>query len=253
MTQTRGLVDIALKTAQLPSLPDLVNDLHGLIERDEDINVIADLLATDASLCTRLLELANTAFYGNKHVTRIFDAVHLIGLTRIELMVRTAYTIEILESVDGARLDMRKFWLKSYTAALIAQRLAQGIHYPRADSLYTSGLLMYIGDIILALLPSHLQLNKMNAFEIAAEQLSLWQFPGYIIESIRNTCSPELSPDQFALPAAIVHITYCVSGKERKPVEEDALLLTQLDDNEIDDIFNEINALDIGSARTIRH
>ena len=44
------LAHSALETAQLPSLPELVTDLQRLIDRNEDITVIADLLATDAAL-----------------------------------------------------------------------------------------------------------------------------------------------------------------------------------------------------------
>ena len=84
------VTEVALETAQLPSLPALVNDLQLLIDKNEDINVIADLLATDVSLVARVIELANSAFYGSKNISRIFDAVHIIGLNKIMLFVRTA-------------------------------------------------------------------------------------------------------------------------------------------------------------------
>ncbi|MCW9013910.1 MAG: HDOD domain-containing protein [Gammaproteobacteria bacterium] len=247
----KSLTDLALKTAQLPSLPELVNDLQILIDQDKEINVIAELLATDASLSARVIELANTAFYGNQNVTKIFDAIHLIGLSKLLLMVRTAYTIEILKSVDGARIDMRKFWIKSYTAALISQRLGNRIHYPQADSLYTSGLLMYIGELIYSLLPPHIQLDKMDPFELAAAQLSLWQFPSFIVESIRYTASPVLTADQFALPAAVVHITDSVINKEQVNPDEEAMLLTQLTEAEIDNIYNEVKSLGVSGKKPL--
>ena len=242
----KSLADLALKTVQLPSLPKLVNDIQELIEKESDINEIADLLATDAALSVQVIELSNTAYYGNKNITRIFDAVHLIGLNKIVLMVRTAYTIEILKSVDGARIDMKKFWIKSYSSALMAQKLSQFIGYPHADNLYTSGLLMYLGELIYALLPPHLQLKKIDRFELAAEQLAIWKFPEFIVESLRCCSAPGKSPDHHALPVAIIHIVDCVMNRDDRQPEEEALQLVEMEEKDVDRIASDIRSLKVG-------
>ena len=237
------LTQAALDTAQLPSLPDLVHDLQLLIDKNEDLNVIADLLATDVSLVTRVIELANSAFYGNKNISRIFDAVHVIGLNKILLFVRTACTTEILESAVGDRVDMKEFWKQSYVAALISQRIATKINFPQPDIVYTAGLLMFIGDLIIALLPEEFDRSRLEKNELAATQLELWGFPRLLVEAVRYYKTPSDSSDQYALPASILHICHCILMDTHDELDEDALHVTYLTREEIDHIADDINHL----------
>lgn len=237
------LEHIALKTAQLPSLPELINDLQNLIDSNADLNVIADLLSTDVSLTAQVIELANSAFYGNQNITRIFDAVHLIGLNRIVLFVRTAYTIQLLKSIDGSVIDMREFWKRSYIAAITAQKLAVKINFPQPDTLYTAGLLMYIGRLILALLPADFNRDAVRHHKLAASQLALWNFPPVLIEAIGHMELPSASSDKYALPASIIHLTDLILNQGKGDLDEDALLITNITENEIINIAEEMMSL----------
>lgn len=238
-----SLESIALKTAQLPSLPELINDLQQLIDCNADLNVIADLLATDTSLTAQVIELANSAFYGNQNITRIFDAVHLIGLNRIVLFVRTAYTVQLLKSIDGSVIDMREFWKRSYIAAITAQKLAVKINFPQPDTMYTAGLLMYIGRLILAVLPEDFDRDGIQHHKLAASQLALWHFPTVLIESIGHMLQPSMSSDKYALPASIIHLTDLILNQGKGELDEDALLITDLAENEIINIAEEMMSL----------
>jgi len=239
------LAEAALETAELPSLPELVKDLQRLIDRNEDIRVIADLLATDAGLVARVIELANSAFYGHRNISRIFQAVNLIGLKRIALFVRTAYTIELLKSVNGINVDMSRFWTRSFIAGLISQNIAVKVGYPQPDSLYTAGLMMYIGEIIMALLPVSFHKQALQENLLAAEQLALWGFPELLVESIRYYRQPVSSPDKFALPAAIVHLTDCVVYGNTTDIDDDALHVTQLSAEDIQEISQDFQHVEL--------
>lgn len=238
-----SLEKLALKTAQLPSLPELINDLQQLINANADLNIIADLLATDTSLTAQVIELANSAYYGNKNITRIFDAVHLIGLNRIVLFVRTAYTVQLLKGIDGSEIDMRQFWKQSYTAAITAQELAAKINYPQPDTLYTTGLLMYIGRLILALLPAEFHSNNIHHYKLAASQLELWNFPPLLIEAIGHMAKPSESADKYALPASLIHLTDLILNQGKGELDEDALLITNITENEIINLSEKMKKL----------
>ena len=233
-------INEALETVNLPSLPELVNDLQILINRNEDLNVIADLLATDTSLVARVIELANTAYYGSKNITRIFDAVHLIGLNKIMLFVRTAYTVDMLSLINNISLDMREFWKRSYVSALISQNLASKINYPQPDSLYTAGLLMYIGELINALLPENFSDEPIPQNELAAIQLADWKFPPLLIEAVRYMMHPSESSDRYALAASILHITNSIMEDNSDQLDHDALMITHLSVGEINNIIDEV-------------
>jgi HD-like signal output (HDOD) protein len=239
------LARLALETAQLPSLPELVKDLQRLIDRNEDIHVIADLLATDAALVVRVIELANSAFYGHHNISRIFEAVNLIGLKRISLFVRTAYTIDLLKSVNGISIDMSAFWTRSFVAGLISQNIAEKVRYPQPDSLYTAGLMMYIGEIIMALLPISFRQQGLQENRLASEQLALWGFPELLVEAIRYYHEPSASPDQYALPVSIVHLTDCLVHGKADEVDDDALLVTHLNSHDIHEISQDFQQVEL--------
>lgn len=239
------LTQAALETAQLPSLPELVNDLQRLIDRNEDISVIADLMATDASLVARVIELANSAFYGHHNITRIFDAVHLIGLNRIILFVRTAYTIDLLKSLNGTSIDMSAFWTRSFVSALVSQKIAERINYPQPDSLYTAGLMMHIGELIMALLPAKSDLSTLQHNRLAAAQMHLWGFPSLLVAAIRYFPEPSASPDKYALPASIVHIADYIVLEKQDSLDSDALQVTRLGMDEIREISKDFQQAEL--------
>ena len=62
--------------------------------------------------------------------------------------------------------------------------MAVKINFPQPDTLYTAGLLMYIGRLILALLPADFNRDAVQHHKLAASQLALWHFPPILIEAI---------------------------------------------------------------------
>ncbi len=238
-------IQSALETAQLPSLPELVSDLRRLIDRDEDIKVIADLLATDASLVVRVIELANSAFYGHHNITRISEAVQLIGLKRIDLFVRTAYTIDMLKALKNIDIDMNLFWVRSFISALASQKIAEHVRYPKPESMYTAGLMMNIGELIAALLPAGFDRSKLPPYRLAAAQMHLWGFPSLLVAAIRYYPEPSAAPDQCALPASILHIADYIVQEKRNRIDDDVLRMTRLDLKAIEEINKEFEQMDL--------
>ncbi len=237
------LIEAALQTAHLPSLPDLVRDLQRLIDRGEDMAVIADLLGTDTGMVARVIELANSAFYGHKNITRIFDAIHIIGLNRIILFVRTAYCVEILESMDGDEVDMKAFWTRSYVAGLVSANIAERISYPQPDTIYTAGVMMYVGEIIRALIAEDMVENNIPCNQLAAAQMEIWGFPDILNVAIEFYPQPSLCPDRYALPASIIHLTDCIVSERIDEIDPDALNVTHLSNDDIEEISNEFKQI----------
>lgn len=237
------LLEAALKTANLPSLPELVQDLQKLIDRGEEIGVIADLLATDTALVARVIELANSAYYGRKNITRIFDAIHIIGLNRVILFVRTAYSVEMLQALSGENIDMKAFWTRSFVAALASRNIAERINYPQPDTIYTAGVLMYAGEIIKALIAEEYGVDSMPANRLAAAQMDIWGFPDLLVAAVEFYTQPSLCPDHCALPASVIHLTDCVVSEQPERIDPDALNVTHLRHDDINEIVQEFKQI----------
>ena len=147
----------------------------------------------------------------------------------------------MLEGINTDAIDMRKFWKQSFVAALISQRIANEINFPQPDTIYTAGLLMFIGDLIEALLPEHIDISHIANNELAAAQLEQWGFPYILIEAIRHFKRPSESSDQYALPTSIIHLCYCILVDDHEALDEDALQVTYLTKDEILHISDDIN------------
>jgi HD-like signal output (HDOD) protein len=140
----------------LPTLPDVASRCLRLINAPTtSSNDIAAVIGQDLSLSSKVLRLANSAFYGMPGtIGSINQAVVLLGLKVITTIILSATVFDMFpESKRSRRLfDRKAFWLHSLGCALIAKRLASrsgpgGTIDP--EEAFCAGLLHDIGKVVL--------------------------------------------------------------------------------------------------------
>ena len=187
----------------LPSLSVVATKLIELASGDKtSINDLADLIEKDPSLTTRLLSLANTAFFRTSApVTSIEQAVLKIGFNRLRIMALSLSLRDAFPMGKRGPIDYEKFWKVSLYKALLSKSLAKQLHNSNPDEAFVAGLIQEVGLLILfdllikgkdetiqlELYPleSILTLEKerfaINHREIGEAALRYWQFPESII------------------------------------------------------------------------
>lgn len=135
----------------LPALPRIYRQLTGVIgDAEGTSDVVGDLVREDAALCARVLEMANSAFFGIQcELTDPKEAVALLGFHTIGQLVLTAEVIEELrpwEEVAGDTFE--HFQDHGMLVGRIAARILQGDERVHAAS--TAGLLHDLGQLVLA-------------------------------------------------------------------------------------------------------
>ena len=192
---------------RLPSLPQVLLHIIDAIHSDQaDFQRIADIIRQDAAVTVRLLEIANSSFYGrSQSCTTIERALLFLGTETVKTIVITTATNQFFNQFQPADpVFLQKFWRRSLISANFAQVLATLTSYSSPDEAYLCGLLTDVGQLIL--LAEHtgdyqqlLNDNPSDQALIAAEQKHLatthcdaaaqlvdsWSVNGFMADALR--------------------------------------------------------------------
>ena len=164
----------------LPSASPIVIRLLELAANERSSTTdLATLIEQDPGLTTRLLKVANSAFFsGPRKAASVSQAILLVGHTRLRIM---ALSLSLRDSFPFGKvqgLDYECFWKTSLYRALIAQGLAQQMPNMKAaqfEEVFTAGLLQEIGMLMLhQVSPESLKIS-FPAVSDPLEEILAWE------------------------------------------------------------------------------
>jgi HD-like signal output (HDOD) protein/signal transduction histidine kinase len=177
MTHNNELFEEIKRSGNLPSLPEiLVRLLESCENPDASLPEIASLISTDPALSFKVLQLANSAFYGlHRTFISILDAVVYLGINSIKNLAVATCIHQVFKkkkytSVKGFKLTT--FWWRSLLCATLSRRIAKKVGYGSLDECYLSGLLHDIGRLVLV--ANYPEKLKSFLFEIEDVPNELW-------------------------------------------------------------------------------
>ena len=140
--------DLESGSLQLPTLPEVALRVRDVVD-DEDANAnqIADIIAQDAALSARLLQVANSPLYrGRQEIDRLSMVVSRLG----NKLVRNLVTSQVMKQMFQATNEMvdqrlRSVWEHSVQVAAISRVLAGNTPGVLPDQAMLAGLLHDIG------------------------------------------------------------------------------------------------------------
>ena len=135
----------------LPTLPHILLRLIELCNRPENgLQEIARLINQDPALSERVLRLVNSAFYSNRKITTIGEALLLLGLEAVKNIAISSSVYQVFQGPPPRPgLDRKGFWGHSVRCGVIARRLAVKTAYAAPDEAFLAGLPHDIGKILL--------------------------------------------------------------------------------------------------------
>ena len=197
---------------------------------------LAGAVGTDAALASRVLALANSAYYGlSGRIGRLDLAMSILGFNTVRALALTAAV-----GLDRAESVPSGFWDQAATAATAANALAPVFNANGQDA-FCLGLLHTMGSALLhqvaplpalclaqlddsgALLRTEFELYETDHAEAGAEVLRVWHFPEPLCTLIANHHAEPL-PDSDPL-VRVLHtartFTYLVlSGAAVEPFRD---------------------------------
>ncbi|MBN2159272.1 MAG: HDOD domain-containing protein [Spirochaetes bacterium] len=199
----------------LPTFPENVLELRQLCDNPETtIDTISEKISLDPALAADVLKLSNSAgFISGKRITKISQAVMIIGLKNLNSMLTAAALRKIM---DKRYRKFEQIWEHCNRTAYYARQIAMEVGYGKVvDIAYIAGLLHDIGKIVLLSTDARL-LNQISDIvndrkirtSSIIEEISIgishsaigaliadkWNFPEELVEAVRYHHAP-LAPN----------------------------------------------------------
>ncbi|MES9968423.1 MAG: HDOD domain-containing protein [Candidatus Thiodiazotropha sp.] len=184
----------------LPTLPEVALKVRDAVEREQSsANQIADIIASDAALSARLLQVANSPLYrGRVTIDNLQMAVARLGVRLVRSLVVSLIMQQIFQATsDLLDAKFRQVWEESVQIAALSRVLAANTDHLDKEQAMLAGLIHNIGALpILALAESHDELLE-NAQEldriidalspkIGQRILEIWDFPDTLVQVPAN-------------------------------------------------------------------
>lgn len=167
------LLEIVDQGVALPALPAIASELMSAAHTNIDhidMKKTADLINSDPALASRLLRVANSAFYGaSGRITSVKSAMTLIGLEEVVSLINFYLLKHMMDTCPTLeRFSPETFWSHSWATATAAKMLGkqQYLIQSTPGELYLGGLLHDVGKVVLAM---HLEADFRQALDIAWE------------------------------------------------------------------------------------
>lgn len=194
------------KAGRTCALPDTCHRIQELIEDDSStMDDIAEVLSFDPIITGHVLKLANSALYNfSSEVETVAKAVTLLGADAVYNLVLATGTSTALAKLDTSSIDLDRHWRTSINTALIYKRFAKKERIKKADSLFVTGLLHNVGELIVAQVnpkaaeaceqitsnqPLHFIQQEVLGFDYATLGAMLfkhWRLPNHMVNLILN-------------------------------------------------------------------
>jgi HD-like signal output (HDOD) protein len=212
------------KAKALPSIPRVVSEVMTELDlEDPDVRKISQSISTDPGLTARMLNLANSAFFGlTREISNVNDAVNILGFNHVRTLVTAVALSSSFKTVPGVNLE--QFWRYSLNAAKICKTLAKSMKL-NDGAAFTAGLVHAVGDLVMHIgMPevvakidwnvSPFDLKRAEAekaalgytyADVSAAFAQRWDFPEAIVTALRHQLVP-FEGDTYEPMAGVVHM-----------------------------------------------
>lgn len=216
-----SLPEIALRVNEMASDPNVTTEEMGKV------------IAQDPALATRLLKIANSAYYGlSREVESVERAIAILGVKKIRDLVLSTTSRDTFEGIPNDIITMHDFWHHSLYCGLLTQILAKKSDVINSDSMFIAGLLHDIGQLVMfnqfpeeskealvllaegteqmEITDTEDQVFGFNHSELGAELMRHWNFPELFTEITAHHHNPKNASSHHH-EVALIHIANAVA------------------------------------------
>jgi HD-like signal output (HDOD) protein len=237
----KQLQSVVTSLRSLPSLPQLHHILLTELENNSGASaIIGQMVARDAGLSAKVLQLANSPLFGRDYVVSTpAEAVICLGTSMIAAVVLSQTLFKHYHSNAHPEFSLERVWSHCWKTAALAQCYCreQGLPRQMQEEVFLAGLLHETGRLILMdnfpeqyqaacdaarqahspLGPRLREIFQAAPCEIAAYLLDLWGMPASAVAAISMLEHPEREKAAGFTLASALYIADQVGSRETPP------------------------------------
>jgi putative nucleotidyltransferase with HDIG domain len=223
------LIRIITKITTLPSKPDLYEQLLSELQNPESsIKAIGDIVAKDAAMTAKVLQLVNSAFFGLAvKISNPHRAISIIGLNTTKALVLSSQVFSEFENRGDVPFAINRLWTHSLLVSSIARKMAEDLNLSpgEQEDAQVAGILHDIGILLeikiqgffnrvrfqpgLDYVYTEYEILGTSHAEMGAYLLGIWGLPNQIIDAVMYHHFPD---KQIAGKCNILMASYLANG-----------------------------------------
>jgi len=218
----------------LPPMPQIIAKATEVLSSDKaNFKEVGEVLATDQAMATRVLKLANSAYYGRTvPVSSVQQASALLGFqTLLELITVVSTSKMMGKRLEGYSIEADDVWRHSLLVAMGAKLIAQKKRPELVNDAFNAGLIHDSGMLILddyvvekrqmfdqilsqgkSIQDAEKQIFGFNHGEIASDFFQRWKLPETQLHAIRYHHEPSRSEGDML--SYILHVADDIANRE---------------------------------------
>ena len=213
MSDERGRVrTIVNRTAELAPLKTVAAKAIALAEDERTAALdLANVISSDQALTSKLLRLANSAYYGySRRVSNVREAVILLGMRTVRSVAIASAIMEAFRPPPIEGWDPELFWAHSVMVGVVAEHLARESRAARPEDAFTAGVVHDIGKLAMAVVepdrfratvrrildgvpPAEAERESFGVehWQVGSRLAQRWRFPEPLVAAIRDHARAE--------------------------------------------------------------
>lgn len=260
------------KVKGLPTLPGMIHRVLALVQEEgTSVRTLGELISYDQAISSRLLKVANSAYYGlMREIATVQHAIVILGFKEVKSLTLGITVIDAINKTNKeASLTREEFWMHSIGCALAGQIICQKVRGVDAETTFTAALLHDIGKLVLdsfftqeyRKVLEKVHLNGISMVEAEEEVMGFnhadtggllcdkWKFPSTLVSPISFHHQLEKVDTKYMQMTSIVHLADILckraqigNGGDNKipPLHSLAKKQLKLEEGDLDKIVEEL-------------
>ena len=211
---------------ELPPMPQVVQKARKVLANpNSSFKDLAIIFVTDQAIATRVLKMANSAYYGlSQRVSSIQQASVILGHKTLAELITVASTSDLMsKDLKGYGLEAGALWQHSLAVAFGSRLIAKKKNPDASDDAFAAGLIHDSGKLVLdkyilenketfenymahdheSFLSAEKEILGFDHAEIASEVCKNWNVPDDMADGIRYHHAPSEAKQELA---KILHV-----------------------------------------------
>ncbi|MGB3211831.1 MAG: GGDEF domain-containing protein [Desulforhopalus sp.] len=217
----------------LPSPPGIASQILNTIQNEESsLDDLEKIISADPALTSKLLRIANSAFYSLPfEVSNVNRALSILGTNVIKNIALSFVIANDLRGEMNSPFNFDYFWRRSVTAAVAAE-IITGMLQEKNEDIFVTALLQDIGILILYLskgqeyitvlekciaqwggdlITSERRIYQFDHQQLGCMVLESWGIPQSIVRPMSCHHEPESAPEDYRRTCSVLYVANLLS------------------------------------------